>query len=331
MNLPHVLKQFTAFGFATTIIASFAQAASPTLTSISGVTNNQTISGIVNIQAISSSPSGTNNLNYVTFFLSGPDQLWWNEHSAPYYFMGDKVVNGQKVPIGWDTTTYPDGLYHLTATAVNATGQGGSLSIDFTVRNNSFSDEFSGASISSDWTSPGSPWTIQNGAAHNFERGYAALLTSKAYSQSSFVIESKASGFGPTQGPSPADSVGITFCQADLNRNNYYQVVYYPSSFTTNNLYLEKVYELTPGGEFTSQVVAAAHVGLPASGPVSFKIVRNGGIGLTQVYIDLGSGYSTTAILQAIDKSYLQLGHFGWVLESEATGAFDVDSISVKW
>jgi hypothetical protein len=77
---------------------------------ISGITDGQTLSGTVNVQA---SFSGADLPHRVEFVLAGPVNETHTERITPYYFLGDNNGN----PYGWDTTLYPPGTYTLTITA----------------------------------------------------------------------------------------------------------------------------------------------------------------------------------------------------------------------
>ena len=291
-------------------------AAQPSVSAITGVSEGQNVRGTVAIQArISGTP------RTVTFQLSGPDVKWHVEGTAPYYFLGDE--NG--VARGWDTRSYADGDYRLTVTPLDAAGRGTPRSVAFRLTNRAFHDGFErpdSSQVGSAWV--GSAWSIQAGKAHNFERGYAPLQTAQSFAATRYELESRAFGFGPTQGPSASDSVDLTFSRADAARNNYYRVSYYP---TTERLALERVYEIVAGGEFTVQTLAQKTIALRADQFHLLRVVRDSGTGLTQVYVDAGAA----PVLQATDRSYAALGHFGWILQSEAPGNFDVDHVSARW
>jgi hypothetical protein len=293
-----------------------AAAAQPSVSTLTGVSEGQNLRGTVAIQA---RIQGT--ARNVAFQLSGPDVKWHVEGSAPYYFLGDQ----DGVARGWDTRTYADGEYRLTVTPLDASGRGTPRSVTFRLVNRGFHDGFDRADsgdVGATWVAPG--WSIQAGQAHTFERGYASLQTAQSFSATRYELDSRAAGFGPTQGPSPGDSVDLTFGHADLARNNYYRVSY---QATTNVLAIQRVYELVAGGEFTVQTLAQKPLVLDAERYHRIRVVRDYATGLIQAYVD----DAPTPLLQAVDRSYAALGHFGWILQSEAPGNFDVDHVSARW
>jgi hypothetical protein len=83
------------------------QGAATCTMSVQGVSDGQTLSGTVYLQAaFSGLPTR------VDFTLTGPDGSTYthSELTSPYYFLGD--ANG--TPIGWNTALYPAGNYLLT-------------------------------------------------------------------------------------------------------------------------------------------------------------------------------------------------------------------------
>ncbi|HEY0603370.1 MAG TPA: hypothetical protein VGD58_10685 [Herpetosiphonaceae bacterium] len=184
-----------------------------------------------------------------------------------------------------------------------------------------FTDDFRRSSIGSDWDSFN--WSIWASDAWNSSGGYAPLQTVTSFSETGYVIETRALGFGPTQGPSPGDSFDLVFGRADLARSNFYRLIYFPFN---SQLALQRVYEIGAGPEFTTATLAQATVSLSASRYYIFRVARNGVSGLTQVYID----QATTPVLTATDTSYPALGHFGWIRESQAPSNFYVDWIEAR-
>lgn len=288
-----------------------AHAAPPVVTDFRGVQEDQTIRGTVGIQAI---VSGTG-ITSVTFRLTGPRAITLAENVAPYFFFGDD--NGQAR--GWDTTDYPNGQYTLTAIPVNAAGQGTAKSVRFRVGNTLFFDDFNRANLGSAWVT--TTWGIADGAAATAGSSiYDALRSAQGFSATDYVLESRVRGFDSTQGPSPYDEVFLSFGQANLSRNNYYKVSYYASPFgSVNNVYLSRVRELTPGGEFTVDTLDSARLFLSPSVFYTWKVTRNSA-GRIQVFIGTDANPATTPVLQANNTAYAALGHFGWTVESEAPG-----------
>jgi hypothetical protein len=280
---------------------------------ITGVNNGQSLKKIVNIEAIVTSTE----VDSVNFQLEGSKLIWHTESVKPFFFMGD--VNG--VPRGWDTRLFPDGDYKLNVTAIGKNGPIAFQSIRLYITNsNMFVDSFDRIELGPDWNS--SLWTIKNGEAYNYERGYSTLQTSVGIPQRKFILESQAKGFGPTQGPSPADSVNLVFCRADLSKNNYYRVSYFPSP---GSLLLQKIADDPLSGEIKITTLARTERKLGNDSYYSLKVSRDGASGLVQVFI------GSELLLQTVDRSYPELGHFGWILESQAPGDFFVNWIKARW
>lgn len=209
-----------------------------------------------------------------------------------------------------------------------------------------FADEFqdlfnrSASSLGPAWTQVGQ-WTVQtsdeshtaNGVATNTERGSAIMQTAQFFPQTNYEIESRASGFGNTTGLSPSDAVSLIFGGPDGGSNpawNFYRVAYHPWA---GDFVLERVQTPASGGEIVHDVLATApgpH--LPVTGWVSWKIEHTD-LGFIRFFVDTGSGYSATPIFQVRDTTFEMrpLGHFGWLLESEAPGPFNVDSIAARY
>jgi hypothetical protein len=75
---------------------------------------------------------------------------------------------------------------------------------------------------------------------------------------------------------------------------------------------------------------AAVFPNLNTSAWYNFRIARYKS-GLIQVYIDNGSGYNATPLLEAIDSTYSTLGHFGWQVDTQTSAeAFYVSWISAR-
>jgi len=79
---------------------------------IVGISQGESLSGIVNIEAIFNGDKPDS----VDFILTGSngDSYIHTERVHPYYFLGDYDHNGAKLPYGWDTNQYPAGNYVMT-------------------------------------------------------------------------------------------------------------------------------------------------------------------------------------------------------------------------
>jgi hypothetical protein len=85
------------------------------------------------------------------------------------------------------------------------------------------------------------------------------------------------------------------------------------------------------GGEIVVETLAAASIHLPETGWVAWK-VQHDDLGFIRFFVDSGGGYAPTPLLEArdADNRYPELGHFGWLLDSEAPAPFDVDWITAR-
>lgn len=181
-----------------------------------------------------------------------------------------------------------------------------------------FRDDFDRITLGDFWQAHES-WSIVNGTAFNFIDGYGGILKTTAhYPEASYVIEASAMGFTTSR----YREFSITFGQENLSDYRFYQLRYtgyyggrltlYSSDNTSSTL-LDEV---------------AVYPGFNSTGWYKFKIAKYKS-GLIQVYLDEGSGYSTTPLLEAIDLSYADLGHVGWQVDTETSGeSFYVDWIS---
>lgn len=183
-----------------------------------------------------------------------------------------------------------------------------------------FRDDFNRTALGDFWQAAPS-WSIVNGSAYNFIDGTGGTLrTSESYSQSSYIIETKASGFTGSY----MREFRITFGQANLANSRMYVLTYRPYSGgiltlsrSTNNIYFPKTLD---------EVVL--YPNLKSSQWYNFKIARYKS-GLIQVYIDKGEGYGTIPLLETIDETYQGAGHIGWQVDTQtAAESFYVDWIT---
>jgi hypothetical protein len=103
--------------------------AAPFITGFEGLSEGQHANGDVSIQAL---VRGTQ-INHVHFALLGPGRTpWWHtEYGAPFFFPG----NDDERTFKWDTTSWPDGEYSLTVSAVDKDERVGSAVLRFVVDN----------------------------------------------------------------------------------------------------------------------------------------------------------------------------------------------------
>jgi hypothetical protein len=180
------------------------------------------------------------------------------------------------------------------------------------------------------WTEVVGDWDIVAGQLHNFDRGYAWVTTTPSFTQTNYVIEVQARGFGPTQGPSPSDSLTLTF-GGDSFRFNDYRLSYFPLNpldlGSGGLLMLQKGVDNRPDAELRFETLATAGLTLPPAALVGIRVVRAGDV--LHVFVDEGGGYTAQPVLQASDASYAELGRVGWLLQSQAPGDFFIEQISV--
>lgn len=103
-------------------------ASGPQISGVTGLTSGQAVSGTV---ALIANVTGAD-IVQVVFDLSGPQTAQHIERFTPYVFMGN-LAGGK--PLGWDTTTLPDGEYVLKVTATDRQGQSSVLETPFTIAN----------------------------------------------------------------------------------------------------------------------------------------------------------------------------------------------------
>ncbi len=173
-----------------------------------------------------------------------------------------------------------------------------------------FSDDFTAASLGAWWTAAG--WSILSGAARS-TGGSAYLETTDFALDTDYVVETRAKGFFSITGD-PANSFSIVFGREDLSSGNFYEVTLSEQGIA----YLNKSAETTPSAGWSSTVLASAPLTLSSTAYSSFKIVRDGGTGRIQVFVDQGSGYPAVPLLDAADQSYAYRGHTGWWRATES-------------
>lgn len=185
-----------------------------------------------------------------------------------------------------------------------------------------FKDDFNRSEIGNDWVQA-LDWSIQSGYAYNSTGGNGdALTTAKNYSDPSYVLETTSRGFTVSYGR----EFRIIFGQTDQINENAYVLTYTPN--TGGQLTLSKaagnIYYPEPLDE------VSIYPDLEPTRWFKFKIARYKS-GLIQVFLDRGRGYSNVPVLEAIDKTYPELGYFGWQIDTQtAPEDFYVDWIEVR-
>lgn len=90
-----------------------ARGISPSIQSVTGVSNGSVLRGRVYIGATT-----YGDVSSVEFNLTGPTSIDWTEAGSPWWFLGN---NGSDKN-GWDTTSTPDGSYKMVITASGGSG-----------------------------------------------------------------------------------------------------------------------------------------------------------------------------------------------------------------
>lgn len=203
-------------------------------------------------------------------------------------------------------------LLTITLSNTGASAQPGSVILQ---------EEFNGNSLGSNWL-PDANWSAQSGFAYNVQ-DMGALITSKKYDSDSYVIETTVKGFTGSYWR----QFRFIFGQADPSDPKAYVLTYSPDTggtlalgWSTDNIYHP-----------TSMLdEVSIYPRLEKDQPYRFKIARYKS-GLIQIYLDKGTGYGKTPILETIDKNYQQPGHFGWQVSTQTAGEiFYIDRIEAR-
>ena len=186
-----------------------------------------------------------------------------------------------------------------------------------------FRDDFNSDSLGSDWQASAT-WSIVDGMASNYIDGTGGTLkTTSQFAADSYVIETAAKGFTNDYWR----QFRIVFGQKNLTSDSAYVVSYTPDtggqlalSRATDNIYFPQLLDET-----------VIYPDLDSLQLYKFKIAKYKS-GLIQVFVDKGNGYGDVPVLEAIDSTYQQLGHFGWQEDTQTSAErFYVDWIEVRY
>jgi hypothetical protein len=182
-------------------------------------------------------------------------------------------------------------------------------------------EEFNGNSLGSNWLADPN-WSAQGGSAYNLH-DMGSLITSKKYDSDSYIIETTVKGFTGSYWR----QFRFIFGQADPSDPKAYVLTYSPDTGGTLNLgwSTDNIYHPT-----TMLDEVSIYPRLEKDQPYRFKIARYKS-GLIQIYLDKGTGYEKSPILEAIDKNYQKLGHLGWQVSTQTAGEiFYIDRIEAR-
>jgi hypothetical protein len=188
---------------------------------------------------------------------------------------------------------------------------------------NHFRDDFNREAFGPTWRTPGyAAWTISGGKALNRIDGVGGTLqTAAAFPQTAYVIETHAFPFVLNY----QRSYGITFGKPSPDRDFGYIVRY--------NAYINPQLRLgrADGNEYYPVILDDSVMILNEGNEYSFRI-EHSATGLIRVFLNDGSGYGAKPVLQAVDKTYPALGHFGWRVDTETFAEdFFVDWIEARY
>ena len=137
------------------------------------------------------------------------------------------------------------------------------------------------------------------------------LITRQSFTDSSYILETTASGFKATY----QRQFRFTFGQTDLTQDRGYILRYQPPTLGRSTLTLGR----SEGNFYFPTVLDEVPLVLKDQQIYGFRVVRYQS-GLIQVYLDHGEGYGATPVLQAVDTTYATLAHFGWGVVTQTTG-----------
>lgn len=191
-------------------------------------------------------------------------------------------------------------LFLCTTSSTDLFSQTGSRDI--------FIDGFNRSILGSNWQA--SPfWSLHNGEAYNFQDGLGGfLITTNRFKDTSFIIETEASGFTSNY----RRKFHITFGGTSDRSDSMYVLTYDPDFGS------RLILSVSSTNRFEATVLdeAGVYPKLNSTSNYRFKIAKYKS-GLIQVYLDNGKGFDITPILETIDTTYSNLGHFGWREDTE--------------
>lgn len=185
-----------------------------------------------------------------------------------------------------------------------------------------FSDDFERTSFGPDWTTDAyAQWSIQNGKAYNTVEGPGGkLATTQSFSETNYVIETIAYPFEYGywreyyltfgEQSTPDSTYAIRY---DRAYGGYLQIVK-----STDNIYFP-------------EVLATLQIGLNDVDPLKLRVEHTDDGTIKLFIAEVGTAYADTALLQATDNTYPDLGKLGWTIATQtAAQDFFVESITAS-
>ena len=185
-----------------------------------------------------------------------------------------------------------------------------------------FSDDFERTTLGSAWdTEPYAQWSIQNGKAYNTIDGVGGkLATSQSFSETNYVLETVAYPFEYGywreyfltfgEQSTPDSTYAIRY---DRAYGGYLSIVK-----STDNIYYP-------------EELATLKIGLNDVDPLKIRVEHTDDGTIKLFIAEMGTAYADTALLQAVDTTYPNLGKLGWLISTQtAAQDFFVESISAS-
>ncbi|MGB3780076.1 MAG: hypothetical protein WA960_17055, partial [Tunicatimonas sp.] len=185
-----------------------------------------------------------------------------------------------------------------------------------------FSDDFERASFGPDWTTDAfAEWSIQNGKAYNTVEGPGGkLATTQSFSETNYVLETIAYPFEYGYWR----EYFLTFGEQSTPDSTY--AIRYDRAFggylsivkSTDNIYFP-------------EVLATLQIGLNDVDPLKLRVEHTDDGTIKLFIAEVGVAYADTALLQATDPTYPNLGKLGWTISTQtAAQDFFVENISAS-
>ncbi len=185
-----------------------------------------------------------------------------------------------------------------------------------------FSDDFERTSFGSEWTTdPYAQWSIQNGKAYNTIDGPGGkLATTQSFGETNYVLETVAYPFEYGywreyyltfgEQSTPDSTYAIRY---DRAWGGYLSIVK-----STDNIYFP-------------EVLAILKIALNDVDPLKIRVEHTDDGTIRLFIAEVGTAYADTALLQAVDTTYSNLGKLGWLISTQtAAQDFFVESISAS-